>query len=251
GSRIFMNPDEMKKRADLRHCYLSDAATRTESLRTVGVTPEHTPEVYKTILEYTERAHEQWGSQQDFDFIPTPPGTVLDYGQFHFQVVPLRGHTNGQCGLYEPEHRLFFCGDQIMTDIVPIVCTQYKNWGMLKSYLNSLDEMKHKYADCRFLSAHGGPIRDICREADRVILGYMDKCMIMKHVLEENGGKLTTRDVGVRAYGRSLGPPDYQHFMSCTQIWVKTFSCLEYLYGEGFIRRSEKDGILYWEALHE
>ena len=76
----------------------------------------------------------------------------------------------------------------------------------------------------------------------------MDKCSIMKRVLEEDGGFLTTRDVGVRAYGRSQGPPDYQHCMSCTQIWVKTFSCLEYLYGEGFLERKDKEGILYWKA---
>ena len=60
---------------------------------------------------------------------------------------------------------------------------------------------------------------------------------------------LTTRDIGVRTYGRSQGPPDYAHFASCTQIWAKTFSCMEYMMGEGFIERSERDGIIYWKAL--
>ena len=248
GARILMNPDETKKRADMRHCYLADEATRIASLRTVGVTEEYTPELFRTIMEYTDRTYESIGKTEDFDFVPTPPGTVLHYGKFHFQVVPLRGHTNGQCGLYDEEHKLLFCGDQIMTDIVPIVCTQYKDWGMLRSYLSSLEQLKHFYADCLFLPAHGGQIRDIGKEVDRVVQGYMDKCSIMKRVLEEDGGFLTTRDVGVRAYGRSQGPPDYQHFMSCTQIWVKTFSCLEYLYGEGFLERKDKEGILYWKA---
>ena len=72
---------------------------------------------------------------------------------------------------------------------------------------------------------------------------------IMKHVLEEAGTALTTRDIGVRTYGRSQGPPDYAHFASCTQIWAKTFSCMEYMMGEGFIERSERDGIIYWKAL--
>lgn len=249
GARIFMNPDETKKRADLRHCYLSDEQTRMSSLRTVGVTPEYTPEVFQAIMEYTDRTYQQMGETIDFDFFPTPPGTVLHYGDFHFQVIPLRGHTNGQCGLFDAEHRVFFCGDQIMTDIVPIVCTQYKNWGMLRSYFSSLEQLKHQYSDCLFLSAHGGRIKDIGREVDRVIMSYIDKCSIMRQVLSEDGGFLTTRDVGVRAYGRSQGPPDYKHFMSCTQIWVKTFSCLEYLYGEGFLERKEEERILYWRAL--
>ena len=83
----------------------------------------------------------------------------------------------------------------------------------------------------------------------RIIFGYMEKCEIMKHVLEEAGTALTTRDIGVRTYGRSQGPPDYAHFASCTQIWAKTFSCMEYMMGEGFIERSERDGIIYWKAL--
>lgn len=49
GARILMNPDETKKRADLRHCYLADEATRIASLRTVGVTEEYTPELFRTL----------------------------------------------------------------------------------------------------------------------------------------------------------------------------------------------------------
>ena len=97
------------------------------------------------------------------------------------------------------------------------------------------------------LPCHYDPIDDVGKEADRIIRGYMDKCTIMMQVLKESIEPLTTRDVGVRAYGRSEGPPDYAHFVSCTQIWAKTFSCLEYLYGEGFVKRTEKEGILYWE----
>ena len=87
------------------------------------------------------------------------------------------------------------------------------------------------------------------KEVNRIIYGYLEKCEIMKHVLEEAGTALTTRDIGVRTYGRSQGPPDYAHFASCTQIWAKTFSCMEYMMGEGFIERSERDGIIYWKAL--
>lgn len=246
GARVFMNPAETMWRADLLHCYLSDDRTRRESLRIVGVTRQDTPEVYDAIMDYTNWAYMEWRREGDFPFIPAPPGTVLAYGEYRFQVVPMKGHTYGQCGLYEPEHKLLFCGDQIMTNIVPNVGSQQKDLGLLKSYLKSMEEMKHKYGDCLYLTAHYGPIEDIGREVDRIVLSYMDKCTSMKRVLEEAGRPLTTREVGVRAYGRSLGPPDYQHFLSCTQIWIKTFSCLEYMYGEGLLERGEEDGILYW-----
>lgn len=69
-----MNPDETKKRADLRHCYLADEATRIASLRTVGVTEEYTPELFGTIMEYTDRTYESIGKTEDFDFVPTAAG---------------------------------------------------------------------------------------------------------------------------------------------------------------------------------
>lgn len=248
GARILMNPEETRKRADLLHSYLADAASRTANLRTVGVTREETPQVYQAIMEYTGRAYKERRELPDFDFEPVHAGEVLEYGKYRFKIISLKGHTFGQCGLYEENHRLLFCGDQIMTTIVPIVGSQQKDLGLLKCYLQSLGELKHRYADCRLFPCHYGKIEDVAKEADRIIIGYMDKCGIMKRVLEESGTPLTTRDVGVRAYGRSQGPPDYSHFFSCTQIWAKTFSCLEYMYGEGMVNRKEVDGILYWSA---
>lgn len=248
GARIFMNPSETRKRTDLQHSYLADEEKRIRNLRIVGVTRDHTPDVYQTVMEYTNRAYAEWPDSWDFSFLPAPPGTIMQYGEYQFEVVPLKGHTFGQCGLYEPEHKLLFVGDQIMTDIVPIVGSQQKDLGMLKSYLASLSELKHCYKDCRIFPSHYSLELDIEREVNRIVSGYMDKCSIMKSIVEQSEIPLTTRDVGIRTYGRSQGPPDYAHFFSCTQIWVKTFSCLEYLYGEGFVRRTEKDGILYWEA---
>lgn len=247
GASVYMNPEETRKRADLLHCYLADEESRIQNLRIVGVTKKDTPDVYQAIMEYTGRAYAERGKAQDFPFIPVHPGQTLEYGEYQFDVVSLKGHTFGQCGLHEKRHGFLFCGDQIMTTIVPIVGSQQKDLGLLKCYMESLGDMKHRYADCRILPCHYGPIEDVEKEANRIILGYLDKCEIMKGILEEDGGLMTTRDVGVRAYGRSQGPPDYRHFVSCTQIWAKTFSCLEFMYGEGLVERCEREGIIYWK----
>lgn len=248
GARAFMNPDETRKRVDLLHSYLADERARIENLRIVGVTKEETPEVYDTFMEYTTKAYASEKSPLELSFIPIHPGDILSYGGYHFEVKLLKGHTFGQCGLYEPEKKLMFVGDQLMTTIVPIVRTQETDLGMLKCYLDSLGDLKHNYKDCYFLPCHYGEIRNVEKEVNRIILGYLEKCEIMKHVLEEAGTALTTRDIGVRTYGRSQGPPDYAHFASCTYIWAKTFSCMEYMMGEGFVERSERDGIIYWKA---
>ena len=176
GARAFMNPDETRKRVDLLHSYLADERARIENLRIVGVTKEETPEVYDTFMEYTTKAYASEKSPLELSFIPIHPGDILSYGGYHFEVKLLKGHTFGQCGLYEPEKKLMFVGDQLMTTIVPIVGTQETDLGMLKCYLDSLGDLKHNYKDCYFLPCHYGEIRNVEKEVNRIILVYLEKC---------------------------------------------------------------------------
>ncbi len=63
-----------------------------------------------------------------------------------------------------------------------------------------------------------------------------------------SGQWMTTRNIGIKAYGRSQGPPDYQHFVSCTQIWSKTFSCMEFMHDVNLVERREQEGIIYYRC---
>lgn len=248
GAAVFMNPVEARKETSLRHCYLSDEKTRKESLRIVGVTREETPEVYAAVMSYTDMAYQRSGPPEEFSFTAAGPGDWFEYGEYRFQAVSLKGHTAGQLGLYEKSHGLLFAGDQVMTGIVPIVGSQRKDMGLLSCYLESLGELKHKYKGCLFLPCHYEAFTDIDRVADRIIIGYMDKCQKMKGVLEQSDTPMTTRSVGVQTYGRDPGPPAYHQFFSCTQIWAKTFSCLEYMFQQGLVNREEREGVLYWNT---
>ena len=46
--------------------------------------------------------------------------------------------------------KLMFVGDRLMTTIVPHRRHRETDLGMLKCYMNSLGELKHKYKDCSF-----------------------------------------------------------------------------------------------------
>lgn len=251
GARVFMNPVEIKDRADLMHSYLCDREARIANLRTMGITEEGTREVYEAFLQYTDQAFKERIETVDFESLPIHPGDMMEYGEYSFEVVLLEGHTRGQCGLYEKKHKLLFCGDQIMSHIVPIVTTQQKDLKLLRTYIDSLDMMVKQYDDCHILPAHYDINIDLHKEANRVVIGYLDKCSIMLDVLKKDGDWMTTREVGVRTYGRSSGPPGYKRFVSCTQIWAKTFTCLEFMYAEGFVERTEDEGIIYWKATPE
>ncbi|MGN0158620.1 MAG: MBL fold metallo-hydrolase [Brotaphodocola sp.] len=248
GAKVYMNPAEIKERADLMHSYLCDREVRIANLRIMGITEDTTREVYDAFMQYTDQAFDERMEKVDFDFLPIEPGAVMQYGEYSFEVVLLEGHTVGQCGLYEKNHKLLFCGDQIMSDIVPIVTTQHKDLQLLSKYMESLDMMIKMYGDCYILPSHYEIGIDLQKEANRVVIGYLDKCSIMLDVLKQDGEWMTTREVGVRTYGRSSGPPGYKRFTSCTQIWAKTFTCLEFMYAEGFVDRKEYNETVYWKA---
>ena len=43
-------------------------------------------------------------------------------------------------------------------------------------------------------------------------------------------------------------PVSDDEFIKLKMVISKTFSCLEYLRDEDFVFRTERDGVLYWEA---
>lgn len=84
-------------------------------------------------------------------------GDVIKVGEYTFEVVSISGHTPGIIGLYEKEHKLFFCGDHILGKITPNITY----WGehledSLGKYLENLDkvydmEIDHLFSSHRFL----------------------------------------------------------------------------------------------------
>ena len=51
---------------------------------------------------------------QGVPFSTVAPGDVVRCGRWAFEVVPLPGHTPGQCGLWEPRTRTAFLGDAVL-----------------------------------------------------------------------------------------------------------------------------------------
>ena len=249
GARIFMNPEEADVKTDIIQCYLSKDASKYVNLRSMGVTKERYPEEYDTLVMNLSRKLVEREEPYTFQFIPVHPGDKLNYGEYNFEVVSLKGHTVGQCGLYEQNKKLLFCGDQIVKNTVPIVISQERNLRLLEKYMDSLKTMKEKYKDCIILSCHNDIVYDMSLEADSILNSYEKQYETTYRVLKENGDWMVTRDLGVTVYGGKYMASDYRKVTLCTHIWSKTFACLEYLYEKNRVERKEEDGVIYWKAL--
>lgn len=253
GARLFMNPEED------RHCYdclyynhsHGSQEDQPQVLRTVGITREGTLEVWNMFMEINRRVKDDEGWEFEipgFPYTPVKAGQVFSYGGYRFEAVPLKGHTFGQLGLFDQNHRLLFCADQVIDGIIPIVGTTYQDEHLLKGYFESLEYFKHHYADCLVLPAHKEPVKDVKRTVNRIVFAYLDKADLIKHILDHGRRRMTTREVACLAYGMEAVPRDEVQFIKLKAVVSKTFSCLEYLYDEDFAIRTPEDGILYWEA---
>lgn len=253
GARLFMN------RLEDRHCYdclyyshsHGDCEDQPQVLTSMGITPEETPEIWEMFMEINRGAEGKKGWEFDipgFYYTPASPGDEFVCGSYHFRAVELSGHTFGQLGLYDEEKQVLFCADQVINGIVPIVGTSYPDEQLLKRYFRSLDYIKHHYQGCLVLPAHNGPVADVAGTVNRIVFAYLDKAGMIKSILDQSRRPMNTREVACVAYKIAGIPADTAQFIKLKMVITKTFSCLEYLYGEGFVIRSRRDGVFYWEA---
>lgn len=252
GARLFMNPEEDRHHYDCLYYHKSHDAMEEQIkvLRTVGVTEEKTPEIWKKFMEINERVgkrHERWAWViEDYPYRPVYQGQLFRYGDYSFRAIGLKGHTYGQMGLYDDEHRIVFTADQILNGIVPIVATTHADEHMLEAYFASLEHLKSHYRGCLILPAHKGPIENVSGVVEHIASAYLDKLDIIDGIIRNAGQMMTVQQTAFLAYGIRKNPTGDDEFMKMKMVISKTFSCLEYLYAKGFVTRENRDGTLYW-----
>ena len=171
---------------------------------------------------------------------------MLKYGDYTFETVELKGHTFGQLGLFDKENKIFFCADQVIDGIVPIVATTYPDEQLLMGYFASMERFRHEFSDCLLFPAHGKHITDPKRVVGRIVFSYLDKMEIVHNILEHSRRPKTIREIASIAYGMPQLPKDTDEFIKLKMVMSKCFSCLEYLRDEDFAVREEKNGTFYW-----
>jgi glyoxylase-like metal-dependent hydrolase (beta-lactamase superfamily II) len=84
---------------------------------------------------------------------------AIPVGGYLFEIIDIPGHTPGQVGLYERNHKLFFSGDHILEAISPNLTT----WGGERDYVEAFMQSLEKVGNMdigRVFPGHGGTISD-------------------------------------------------------------------------------------------
>lgn len=182
-------------------------------------------------------------SPVDFTFVNEGKG--IQVGKYFFELVFIPGHTPGHMGLYERNHKLFFCGDHILDRITPNIAF----WGFehndLATYFNSLAKVYSYDIDYLFTS-HRNIVRDHRRRIDELLFHHRERLNEILNILKD--GEYTVRDVAARMTW-SIRAKDWDDF-PIPQKWFasgEAMSHLEHLYTIGKISKELRDGKLYFK----
>ncbi|WP_315524099.1 MBL fold metallo-hydrolase [Fusobacterium massiliense] len=151
------------------------------------------------------------GIEPDFKFFETHPGLVycvkgkldttivkdgdiIDFGDYKFEVIDLSGHTPGQVGIYDKQHKILFSGDHILNKITPnISFWEFKYEDILGTYLKNLDKVYSMEVDVIY-SAHRGIIDNPKTRIDELKKHYADRNEEVYNLLKD-GEKFTAVDI--------------------------------------------------------
>jgi glyoxylase-like metal-dependent hydrolase (beta-lactamase superfamily II) len=200
------------------------------------------------ILHFEDHPAKDYGPDAFVEFTFVSESSRMRVGKFNFEVVDLRGHSPGQIGLYERNHRLLFSGDHILQDISPNIVSWGDQLDSLQMFIDHLLIVQKMDVDLLF-PAHRSVIKDHRKRISELLIHHDKR---LKEVLNavNNGKKRVYEVMGEITWEFKGGntdnfPPEQLWFASS-----ETHAHLENLRFKGLISRTIVDGAYhYWPSL--
>jgi glyoxylase-like metal-dependent hydrolase (beta-lactamase superfamily II) len=181
------------------------------------------------------------------DYTPVSEGDIIEIGEYKFKVIDLPGHTQGQCGLYEENHKIFFCGDHILNKITPNIIFWNFEQDSLQIYKDSLEKVKAM--DVKYLySAHRDMIENHIKRINQILLHHERR---LKEIVDFIDGESKTAYEIAQAVTWDFGDGDFEKF-GVQQVWFavsEVLAHLENLRHTGVLEKVEIDGEVRYKKL--
>lgn len=178
------------------------------------------------------------------DCRPLAEGDRLSYGGYDFEVVDIPGHTPGHIGLYEAEHKLFFCGDHILFTITPNITFWDFRQDSLAEYFASLRKVAALPIELLF-TAHRELVSNHLARIEE-LLQHHEKRLAEVMAIMAQGEQTASRTAAQMHW--DIRARSWEDFPKA-QKWFATGEAaahLEYLVNQGRLQRRTADGIMYY-----
>jgi len=172
-------------------------------------------------------------------------GDRVSIGDYLFECIETPGHTPGHICLYEPNKKVFICGDHILLDITPNITLSTEERNPLKEYLISLDKVYD--LDVRLtLPGHRSTFRnhkERIQELKQHHQARLDEIVSIMAQGKQNAFQIASQmtwEIGYKSW--DLFPPAQKLF-----AFGEALAHLKYLEEEGVVDRTiEGNGILFF-----
>lgn len=197
-------------------------------------------DVYEDMVEHWRTNADQVNPQPNLTVIQS--GKTIDINGITYDILSIPGHAAGHIGLYSPQLKVLFCGDQVMPDSLPDTC--YVPGGVdespIQSFLNSLDRLESYDVELAF-PGHYDSFQAFRRRLDELRqLNEERQTRVLSLVGSE---PISAYDV----YKQAFPPP-----MSMLHLrfgFTETISRLRYAKSNGFIQEYiHGEKLLYQKA---
>jgi len=175
-------------------------------------------------------------------------GDTVSVGDYLFECIETPGHTPGHICLYEPDKKVFICGDHILFDITPNITLSSEERNPLKEYLISLDKVYD--LDVRLtLPGHRSTFRnhkERIQELKQHHRARLDEIISILAQGKQNAFQIASQmtwDIGYKSW--DLFPPAQKLF-----AFGEALAHLKYLEEEGAVGRAiEGNGIIFFKRV--
>ena len=157
-------------------------------------------------------------------YIPVNDGQVFEIGDYKFKVVDLSGHTPGQCGLYEEDHKILFCGDHILNKVTPNIIFWSYELDSLQVFMDNLEKVKGM--DIKHLySSHRDLIENPAKRIDEILLHHKER---LDEIINIIGNESKTAYEVAQKMTWDFGDGDFNNFGSL-QVWFAVSEALAHV----------------------
>jgi len=181
---------------------------------------------------------------ESLEFSPLSEGDKLDIGDYCFEVIDIPGHTPGHIGLYERNHKLFFCGDHILDEITPNITFWGFEQDILATYFKSLNKVFEYEIDYLF-TAHRNILRDHRKRTTELLRHHEERLKEILSILSD--GRKTPIEMAASMHW-DIGHKKWSDFPP-SQMWFasgEALSHLEHLVHIGLVERLINEGVLLY-----
>lgn len=161
-------------------------------------------------------------------------GDVVEVGRFRLRVIGLPGHSEGQIGLYIPNHQWLACGDQVLYSITPSL-DFYK--GCFAENISSLEKMRRLPLK-GLLQAHDQLRDDYFQRIDILIAHHMKRAAEGLEAIKRNPG-ICGRDLTFQLNWSALKHASWDDLSPIPRCAIRGGSLLvlDYLVDQGKVVR--------------